>query len=71
MADLLAALCLVLVIEGLLLFAAPRAWRQAAEMLRQLGDRGLRQVGAAMILAGLLALYLVRGLLVPGLGPAG
>lgn len=71
MADLLAALCLVLVIEGLLLFAAPGTWRQAAEMLRRLDDRTLRQVGGALVVVGLLALYVVRGLLAAGPGLAG
>ena len=34
-----AALCLVLVLEGLFLFAAPRAWQQMAEQMRQLDPR--------------------------------
>jgi len=58
--DLLAALCLVLVLEGLLLLAAPDAWRRAAEQLQQLETRTLRQVGGLMIVAGLIALQLVR-----------
>jgi uncharacterized protein YjeT (DUF2065 family) len=60
MTDLLAALCLVLVLEGLLLFAAPNAWKQAAEQLQQLPARTLRQVGGLMIVLGLIALQFVR-----------
>lgn len=58
--DLLAALCLVLVIEGLFLFVAPRAWKQAAAQLIQIHDRALRVGGAVMVALGLLALQLVR-----------
>lgn len=60
MTDLLAALCLVLVLEGLLLFAAPDAWKEAAERLQQLDGRTLRQVGGLMIVSGLIALQFVR-----------
>lgn len=60
MSDLLAAVCLVLVLEGLLLFAAPGAWKQAAERLLQLEPKVLRQIGGLMIIAGLVALQLVR-----------
>ncbi len=60
-ADLLAALCLVVLIEGLLLFAAPEAWkRTVAELLGQPSGR-LRAIGGSMVIAGLVALYLVRG----------
>ena len=38
MADLWAALCLVAVLEGLFLFAAPGAWKRAAEQLQDLLD---------------------------------
>ena len=59
-ADLLAALSLVLVLEGLFLFAAPGAWkRMAAQMLSQ-PDRQLSAVGGAMVIVGLIALYLIR-----------
>lgn len=60
MNDLLAALCLVLVLEGLLLFAAPTAWKQAAERLLQLEPKALRQIGGLMIIAGLVALQFAR-----------
>lgn len=54
-----AALCLVLVIEGLFLFAAPQAWQRMAEQMRRLDPRQLRLIGAIMVAAGLLLLKLV------------
>jgi uncharacterized protein YjeT (DUF2065 family) len=60
-ADLQAALCLVLLIEGLLLFALPDAWkRTVADLLMQPSSR-LRTIGGVMVILGLVALYLVRG----------
>ena len=61
MADLLAALCLVLVLEGLLLFAAPGAWKRIAEAMQALPERNLRVYGAVMAGAGLILLQFVRG----------
>jgi uncharacterized protein len=60
MHDLLAALCLVLVLEGLLLFAAPQAWKQIIEQMRELEPRQLRIIGGVMVGIGVLALQLVR-----------
>ncbi|MEZ5461570.1 DUF2065 domain-containing protein [Dokdonella sp.] len=59
-AELTAALCLVLVIEGLILFAAPGAWKRMALRLQEIDERTLRIVGAAMIVCGLVALRLVH-----------
>ena len=61
MGDLWAALCLVAVIEGLFLFAAPGAWKRAAEQLQALPDETVRRIGGAVLIVGLLSLYLVRG----------
>ncbi|HEY9151118.1 MAG: DUF2065 domain-containing protein [Gammaproteobacteria bacterium] len=58
--DLLAALALVLVIEGLIPFWKPQALRQMVEMLAQLDDRSIRVAGLVSMVAGLLLLYLVR-----------
>jgi uncharacterized protein len=58
--DLLAALCLVAVLEGLFLFAAPGAWKRFAAQLQAMTDRGLRIHGAVMIGIGLLVLQFVR-----------
>ncbi len=61
MTDLWAALCLVAVIEGLLLFVSPGAWKRAAAQLLALPDRQVRVIGGVFLAGGLLALYLVRG----------
>ena len=58
--ELLSALCLVAVFEGLFLFVAPRGWKQAVEQLHQLPDLGLRLLGGVFIAIGLIALFLVR-----------
>ncbi len=54
-----AAVCLVVVFEGLFLFAAPHAWQRMAEQMRQLEPRQLRIIGGVMIGIGVLALKLV------------
>ena len=60
-ADLWAALCLMVRFEGLLLFAAPDAWKRAVvQILRQPSVR-LRTFGGVLVIAGLVGLYLLRG----------
>lgn len=58
--ELAAALCLVLVLEGLFLFAAPGAWKRMAEQMQQIDHRTLRMIGGAMIVVGLIALHVAR-----------
>ena len=60
MHELLAALCLVLVIEGLLLFVAPQTWQRMVEQMRKLEPRQLRIIGGIMVGVGLLLLKLVN-----------
>ena len=60
MQDLWAALCLVAVLEGLVLFVAPGGWKRAAEQLQALPERQLRTIGGIVLAAGLIALYFVR-----------
>ena len=60
MTTLAAALCLVLVIEGLFLFASPNLWKRMAEQLQQIDERTLRMIGAGMVVVGLVMLQLVR-----------
>ena len=58
--DLLAALSLVLVLEGLFLFAAPGTWKRMVTQMLPQPERQLSAVGGAMVIVGLIALYLVR-----------
>ncbi len=58
--DLLAALALMLVLEGILPFLSPGAMRRTLLQMQQLDDRTLRIAGFISMLAGLLLLYSVR-----------
>ena len=58
--DLLPALCLVLVLEGLLLFGAPGLWKRLADQLQALPERSLRTYGGVMTVLGLILLQIVR-----------
>lgn len=60
MKELSAALCLVLVVEGLILFAAPTAWKRMAEQLQRIEPRALRVIGGVMVAVGLVALKIVH-----------
>lgn len=57
----MSALCLVAVLEGLLLFAAPDGWKRAAAQLYAVPNPRLRLFGAVVAGVGLLSLWLVRG----------
>lgn len=52
------ALALMLVMEGVLPFLAPAAWREAFARMTQLNDGQLRFMGLFSMLAGLLLLML-------------
>ncbi|HET7261295.1 MAG TPA: DUF2065 family protein [Casimicrobiaceae bacterium] len=52
------ALALVLVLEGLLPFVAPRLWRDSFRRLTELTDGQLRFVGVLSIGIGLVGLFL-------------
>jgi uncharacterized protein YjeT (DUF2065 family) len=58
--SLLAALALVLVIEGLLPFLAPGLWRESFRRLVELTDGQLRFIGLASIVVGLAGFWLIR-----------
>jgi uncharacterized protein YjeT (DUF2065 family) len=55
--DLWVALCLVLVIEGLMPFASPKMWKRFVGEASALEDKMLRAGGLAMMLVGTLLLY--------------
>lgn len=57
---MLAALCLVLVLEGLLPFLAPARWRETMQRLAELSDGQLRTIGLACIVAGLAGWWIMQ-----------
>lgn len=54
------AVCLVLVLEGILPFLCPRRWRMALVHVAQLPERQLRMIGLASMLLGTALLYLLH-----------
>lgn len=54
------ALALLLILEGMLPFVAPRVWREGFRRLTELTDGQLRFVGVVSIGIGLLGLYLLN-----------
>ena len=60
LSDLLAALGLFLVLEGIAPFLNPRGVKRAFAKLLEVHDRELRYAGLGSMLVGILILFLVR-----------
>ena len=58
--EILTAIALVLVIEGMLPFIGPGKYRELVAQIARLGDNQLRTFGLTSMIAGLLLLFLVR-----------
>jgi uncharacterized protein len=58
--ELLQALCLVLVIEGIMPFLYPNRWRQLAATLAATDGKKLRLMGLTSMMIGVSLLYLMR-----------
>jgi len=58
--DLLVALALVLVIEGIWPFLAPRGLKRALVLIMEQDERSLRRLGLASMLLGVVLLYIVN-----------
>lgn len=56
----LAALGLMLVLEGVMPFLFPRAWRETLGKLAQLQDGQMRFVGLTLMLVGVLMIYWMK-----------
>ena len=55
---LLLAFALMLVIEGMLPFIAPKAWRETFLRLASMADGQIRFIGLSSMLAGLILLFI-------------
>ena len=60
LSDLLAALALFFVMEGIVPFLNPNGMKRALEKLITLGDRELRIAGLGSMIVGVVILFLVR-----------
>lgn len=60
MNSLLAAVGLMLVLEGILPFLAPRLWREGFRKLLELGDGQMRFLGLLAMLGGLALIAITR-----------
>ncbi|MBB4130410.1 DUF2065 family protein [Xanthomonas sp. 3075] len=60
MNDFLTALCLILVIEGLLLLTVPTAWKRMVEYVFSLPIAQQRAIGGVTLVLGAIALWIVR-----------
>ena len=60
-ADLFVGLAFYLIFEGLLPFASPQRWRRGLAAMAQLNDGQLRSFGLAVVIVGLVLLFIVRG----------
>jgi len=58
--DFLAAVALVLIIEGVAPFLNPGGLRHALQQIANMPDRTLRAVGFSCMIVGALLLYFVR-----------
>lgn len=58
--DLLSALALVMVIEGLMPFLMPARWREVMQRMAMQDDRSLRVIGLVSIGIGLIVLQVVK-----------
>ncbi|MFC6840114.1 DUF2065 domain-containing protein [Xanthomonas theicola] len=61
MHDLIAAVCLIVMLEGLFLLVAPEAWRRLVQQMLAMPVAQLRLAGGVALAVGLLALWWVRG----------
>ena len=58
--DFLAAVALILVIEGVMPFLSPDTMRRTMQQITRLPDRTLRIIGLVSMISGSLLLYWVR-----------
>lgn len=58
--DILTAVSLYLIIEGMIPFVGPDLFRQAVSRIAELSDNNLRATGLTVMMAGLVMLFIVR-----------
>lgn len=58
--DILTAVCLVLVLEGILPFLNPEGYKRAVRSMLDLDNTRMRMIGLSSMIAGVILLAIVR-----------
>ncbi|MFK7858030.1 MAG: DUF2065 domain-containing protein [Granulosicoccus sp.] len=58
--EILTAVCLVLVLEGILPFLNPEGYKRAVRAMLEISDAQLRIVGLSSMIAGVVLLAIIR-----------
>ncbi|MDA0679177.1 MAG: DUF2065 domain-containing protein [Proteobacteria bacterium] len=58
--DILTAISLYLIIEGMIPFVGPGVFRKTVQRVAQMDDNGLRLTGLSVASVGIIMLYIVR-----------
>jgi len=59
--DLLTALALVMIIEGIIPFISPKGYKNTMQQLTAMPESTLRSIGFGLMLVGVVFLYFIRG----------
>ena len=54
------AICLMLVLEGIMPFLSPSRWRSMVEVIATVDDRKMRRIGLLSMTIGAVALFFIR-----------
>jgi uncharacterized protein YjeT (DUF2065 family) len=60
MLDLLSAIALILILEGLLLFSSPKRLKKILQIITIYSESKIRIVGSISILLGIVLLWIIR-----------
>ncbi|MGI1679144.1 MAG: DUF2065 domain-containing protein [Cellvibrionaceae bacterium] len=58
--DIVRALCLVLIFEGMIPFLYPNRWRELVLKLSLMSEKNLRLIGLISMAIGVCVLYVIR-----------
>ena len=58
--DVATAICLMLVLEGIVPFLSPSRWRSMVEVIATVDDRKMRRIGLLSMTIGAVALFFIR-----------
>jgi uncharacterized protein YjeT (DUF2065 family) len=58
--DFLVAMCLFMVIEGILPFISPEKWKNIMKLVLNQTDKNIRLFGLVSMLLGTILLYVIR-----------